>query len=285
VEIASTGRYHPVSARNDDGPATIAVTLGRATRWKDTMPGTTSHSLKAPAPDRHAVIVSHGQPSDPAPAETALADLAAQVAALMPGWTLHSATLAADGALDAALAQAGPAPLVYPLFMTDGWFTRTALPDRIGTPGARILPPLGVDPALPALADRWLHQLLADQGWQASDTCLIVAGHGSGRSSNSARDTTAFAEALTARLPFGQMRLGFIEEPPYLGDVVFDTGAQAICLPFFAAAGGHVIDDIPEALDLAEFPGLRLDPVGTQADIPALIADALRQHAQQGAVT
>ncbi|TDK51565.1 cobalamin biosynthesis protein CbiX, partial [Antarcticimicrobium luteum] len=52
-----------------------------------------------------ALIVAHGQPSDPAPAEAALATLAARVQAHMPGRALGAATLAAPGALAAALAR------------------------------------------------------------------------------------------------------------------------------------------------------------------------------------
>ena len=135
--------------------------------------------------------------------------------------------------------------------------------------------PLGVDPALPALACRWLTAELASRDWSASDTCLVIASHGSGRSRNSARDTERFSNALGEQMSFAEIRTGYIEEPPYLGDLVFETGPQAICLPFFAAGGGHVQQDIPEALDLASFDGLRLYPIGTHPEIPTLIARAL----------
>ncbi|MFD3191492.1 CbiX/SirB N-terminal domain-containing protein [Sedimentitalea sp. HM32M-2] len=246
------------------------------------MSGTRSPFRRAQAINRRAVIVSHGQPSEPGPPEAALADLTEQVAALMPGWTLDSATLAAPGALAAAVERAGPKPLIYPLFMTDGWFTRTTLPDRLGDTGGPILAPLGTDPALPDLARDWLAVELRQRGWTMAETCLIVASHGSGKSRNSARDTERFVAALAERTGFAEIRTGYIEEPPFLGDVVFDTGDLAICLPFFAAGGGHVVEDIPEALDLAEFPGLRLPPIGTHAGVPALIAAALQAAAQSG---
>ena len=52
---------------------------------------------------KQALIISHGQPSDPDPAEAALALLAAKVAALLPDWRVDSATMAKTGALDAAV--------------------------------------------------------------------------------------------------------------------------------------------------------------------------------------
>jgi sirohydrochlorin ferrochelatase len=248
------------------------------------MSGTKSPFPKEPATKRQAIIVSHGQPSDPDPAEVELATLAMDVARLMPDWHVQSATLAKENALETALEQAGSAPLIYPLFMTHGWFTQTTLPKRVTSPDAKILAPLGVDQSLPALAERWLLAELKAQGWNAGDTCLIVAAHGSGRSENSSRDTRSFSNALSARLPFGEIRVGFIEEPPYLTDVVFDAGDKSICLPFFAAIRGHVTDDIPEALDGAEFAGLRLDPIGTHPDIPALIASELAAQFEHRAI-
>ncbi len=243
------------------------------------MSGTRSHSPKAQATD--VIVVSHGQPSDPAPAEADLAELTARVGDHLPDWRLHSATLADKGALDRALEGCDAQPLIYPLFMTDGWFTQTLLPKRVGARAARILPPLGADPALAGLARDLLRETLDAQDWKAADTCLIIAAHGSGRSENSARATRTFADALGNLMTFGDVRLGFIEEPPYLGDVVFDTGAKTICLPFFAASGGHVTDDIPEALDLADFPGPRLAPIGTHPGVPALIAAALQLAANE----
>ena len=49
---------------------------------------------------RHALILAHGQPSDPRTAGAALEALAARVQALLPGWAVGAATLAEDGALE-----------------------------------------------------------------------------------------------------------------------------------------------------------------------------------------
>jgi sirohydrochlorin ferrochelatase len=227
-----------------------------------------------------AIIVSHGQPSDPDPAQTDLGRFAARVAAAQPGWHVSAATLAKDGALDAALDAAGPRPLIYPFFMTEGWFTGDNLRGRLSNaPEARILRPLGVSPDLPGLAADLLRDVLATRGWRPGDTQLFIAGHGSGRSPNSAGDTRAFAEALARHLTFAKIRVGFVEEAPFLADQAAGLGAQAICLPFFARILGHVIDDIPEALDAAGFEGVRLDPIGCAPRVPRLVADALAREA------
>lgn len=222
-----------------------------------------------------AIIVSHGQPSDPDPAEATLAALAAEVARALPDWRITSATLAKPGALEAALTASGPHPLVYPLFMTAGWFTGDELRKRLRDRQADILPPLGLDPGLPEMVAEMLRATLAREGWQPGETRLFIAAHGSGRSRNSARDTQAFASALLQLIAFAEIRVGFVEEAPYLADVALDLGPKAICLPFFAASGGHVMDDIPEALDAAEYKGVALAPIGCAPEVTTLVARAL----------
>jgi len=232
-----------------------------------------------------AIIVAHGQPSEPGPPEATLAEFASHVAQTLPGWQVTSATLANPGALDAALADSPENPLIYPMFMSQGWFTQTHLINRLGDHAARVALPFGVDPGLPDMADALLRGVLAEQGWRAEDTQLFLAGHGSGRSPNAARDTYAFAEALADRIQFSEQRVGFVEQPPHLEDAAAGLSAQSICLPFFAAKLGHVIDDIPEALNSTGFAGIRLDPVGCAPMAPALVSAALlRANQDQSAV-
>ena len=236
-----------------------------------------------PDPDHDspaALIVAHGQPSDPAPAEAAVQRLAAGVGAALPGWRVRAATLAAPGALALAAREFGTeTPLIYPFFMADGWFTRTNLPRRLSETGlgtARILDPFGNDPAVLALVVTRLSEALHDAGWQAGDTTAILAAHGARRGAGSALATVHVADAVRAAHRFFDLRLGFIDEPPTIADTAWGAGAQALCLPLFVAHGGHVSQDLPRALDEADFRGRLLPPIGTDDRVPGLIADALR---------
>lgn len=175
----------------------------------------------------------------------------------------------------------GPAPLIYPMFMTDGWFVQSALPRRLGQGGHSILPPLGVDPRLPALVAQVLRGHMRDRQWDAAATTLLVAAHGSGRSEAPKRDTETFVQALMRQLPFANALTGYVEQDPRLADAARAATGQALCLPFFAALGGHVEDDIPAALNAAGFAGACLAPVGTFRGIPGLIADCARNTAEQ----
>lgn len=229
---------------------------------------------------RSAIIVSHGQPSDPLPAEAELAALTGKVASQLHGWQVTSATLANPGALENALSRVGPAPMIYPLFMTDGWFVRSALPKRIGEAPAHILPPLGGEPDLPELVARHLETVLRERDWAARDTKLLVASHGSGRSTRSKQATEAFVDALAAITSFDAIHTGYIEETPYFGELTAKSAGQVLCLPFFAAYGGHVKEDITDALNAAEIEDALLDPIGTLDAIPAFITVSLERAAR-----
>lgn len=235
-----------------------------------------------------AVIVAHGQPGDPDPQQAAIEALAARVAALLPGApeevTIRGATLAKEGALGAALAGLA-APLVYPFFMAEGYFTRRVLPARLSEIGAEIgaelgaqtarqLPPFGTDPGLPALMLRAAQEGAKAAGIAPGAATLVLAVHGSQVSATSKDSGLAMADHLRRNAGFAAVTVGLIEEPPFLSDVARLPG-PAICLPFFALRAGHVVADIPEALARAGFPGLLLPAIGEHPGVPALIAQAL----------
>ena len=223
---------------------------------------------------RPAIIVAHGQPSDPGPQQAAIEALAAQVARLS-GRQVIGATLASPGALAGAVAEAPGAP-VYPMFMAAGWFTGTELPRRLaaaGGEGARVLAPFGLDPALPGLCREKVAGAAAAEGWPPHETTLLLIAHGS----RGARASARGAEAMAARLrpAFARVATGFIEEAPFLADAARQLGPRAVALPFFATQAGHVTDDIPQALAQAGFAGPCLPPIGLAPEVPAMIAAAL----------
>lgn len=250
-----------------------------------------------------ALIVAHGQPSDPAPAEAALADLAARVATHLPGWQVASATLAAPEALTRAVAEAGlSGGVVYPMFMADGWFTRQHLPDRLfaacgaglfgggscgndgcgrevtidgartGTGCARwqVVAPFGLDRKVQDLALRVLHEAGVPPGGE-----VLVAAHGSSRSRAPSDVARSVAARLATGLQLSRCEAAFIDQQPRLAEVA-GFGPDARCLPFFAAEGEHVTEDLPQALAEAGFVGRVLPPLGRDPRVPGLIAAALR---------
>ena len=226
-----------------------------------------------------ALIVAHGQPSDPGPAAAEIAFLAAKVQSLMPGWRIRAATLAETGALAAAIAEAGPVGLVYPLFMAGGWFTKTALPERLaeaGGPEWRVLAPFGTDPSVQALAVTMAREAAARMGRPPADVPVLLAAHGSFRSPAPAAVAEDVA-ALLRQAGFARVQAAYIDQSPRIADTAADYPAGSLVLPFFAAKGGHVTDDLPQALDAAGFAGAVLPPLGLDPRVPGLIRAALRR--------
>ena len=221
------------------------------------------------------VIVAHGSPSDPAPQQAAVTALAARVAALLPGWRIRCATLASPGALAEAL-EGLETPAIYPFFMAEGWFTRRELPRRLAELGhqGKQLRPFGLDPDLPDLIARIVIGAAEEAGIEPDSSDLILAAHGSAVARRSKDSAYAMAETLRRRTLFWRVRVGLIEEPPYLRDIA-ETACVGLCLPFFALRAGHVTGDIPEALSAAGFRGPLLAAVGEHPASASLIAAAI----------
>ena len=213
----------------------------------------------------HALILAHGQPSDPRPSGAALEALAARVEALMPGWSVAAATLAEEGAIAQAVA-GRPGGVVFPMFMAGGWFTRVQIPKKLGEAGAvgwTVLEPFGCDVAVHDLCVALVREAGADE--------VILAAHGSFKSS-APSDIAVHVAGRIAAETGAAVTAGFIDQEPQLASL---TGNGGVCLPFFAAEGGHVSDDIPAALAEARFSGRSLPPVGLDARVPGIIAAAI----------
>ena len=214
---------------------------------------------------KHAVIVAHGQPSDPRPAGAALEALAARVEALLPSWSVGAATLSEEGAVARAVA-GRPGGMVFPMFMAGGWFTRVQIPKRLAEAGAAgwtVLEPFGCDPTV--------HDLCVTLVREAEAGDVILAAHGSFKSP-APSDIALHVAGRIAAETGASVVAGFIDQEPQLSSL---TGRGGVCLPFFAAEGGHVSDDIPAALAEAGFQGRILPPVGLDARVPGIIAAAI----------
>lgn len=226
---------------------------------------------------QRALIVAHGQPSDTGPAEDKLALLAQSVASHLPGWEVQSATLAARKRFQQVARNIPTDTRIFPLFMAEGWFVKSELPKRLGDVQAEILPAFGINPRLPDLAADAISDAARVENWSLDQVDLVLAAHGSGRSRNPAQVTHAFADALRQRLPQITVHTGFVEEPPSIEQQARKAGPKALCLPFFAASGGHALDDVPDGLATAGFAGRLMPVLGELPAVPDLIAEAIRQ--------
>jgi sirohydrochlorin ferrochelatase len=242
----------------------------------------------APATEHSALIVAHGSPSELRGQEAAMRSLAGTVRSMLPaGWAVRGATLAAAGSLEGALGALpkGARILVHPHFMADGWFATEELPRRLRQAGAgdfAILPAFGLDPGVPRLCLARSREAAVAEGIAPGAAALVLAAHGSPSDPRPAAVAREVARFLAASGAFRDVVAGFVDEEPYLADAA-RLAAPALCLPFFAARAGHVEADLPRALSEAAFPGPMLEPIGTDPEVPAIIAAALVRAAARRA--
>lgn len=231
------------------------------------------------------LLVGHGSERHPIAAET----LAAHADALR--------TLGGFAAVRHAMLAGGPDPaeqfdalpteriVVLPFFMSDGYFVRQALPERLRLkdPARRaralVSSPVGTSAHLSGLLADTAEQTAADSGWETEETELVVVGHGSSNDPASRRAT----EWQAARMPasFVRVRTAFLEEPPLLDALVGDLTEAAVILGFFAADAGHAAEDVPRALSHAPVATAYSGAIGAHPAMPdillALVDDALSE--------
>jgi sirohydrochlorin ferrochelatase len=217
------------------------------------------------------------------PPERALAELASEINALWPDGQLRAATLAAPGTLEAALEDLPAGAAIYPLFMAKGWFVKSALAKRLEGRDVRVLEPFGLDATLPSLAATAVRAEADRQGWTMADTHILLAAHGSARGNAAAQSAEDFATRLAPDLDGAGVQCGFVEQAPFLPDMVPELPSRTICLPFFAMEGDHVRDDVTAGLRAAGFDGPILPALGRMTGVPALIAAALADATAQTA--
>lgn len=231
------------------------------------------------------IIVAHGSPSVPVPLDLWVKVLALKVGVRAPHFDVRGATLGMPKSLETELARApaGEPIVLYPFFMSDGWFTKVEMMRRAKAATASPLVSLsafGLDPGVAGLCVRTVVDELGRRGERPDRSALVLAAHGSMKNPASANAARDIQSQIVAARAFGEVRLGFVEEPPTITEAAVGlTGRPSVCLPLFATRGGHVTGDIPDQLAEARFTGSILQPIGERPDVDAIIAGAITRHA------
>ncbi|HXK53069.1 MAG TPA: CbiX/SirB N-terminal domain-containing protein [Hyphomicrobiales bacterium] len=155
---------------------------------------------------------------------------------------------------EAAARLSGTRMTVYPLFMSDGYYVRRAIPERLaasghaGTGAPSILPPLGLDPGLVPLGEEIALEAVAAAGLESAGTHLLAVAHGSSKSGESAACARSVAAQIEARGQFASVSVAFLEEHPFLEAALKTQPGPAALLGLFAGDGLHAAEDLPGAL-------------------------------------
>lgn len=195
---------------------------------------------------------------------------------------VSAGTLRSDPDFDEALATGASSGagriLVYPFFMSDGYFVRRVLAERITDAGVKVpvdvLGPLGCDPDLCALLLERAGASAAQAQFAPEATRLLVVGHGSKFGRESAEATEAMAEMVRGAGPFAYVETAFLEEPPMVTDALAGDQRQTVVAGFFSGDGMHAHDDVPAAIKETGANAVYTGAIGAHPRVPDLIMSA-----------
>lgn len=168
---------------------------------------------------------------------------------------------------------------VYPMFMSDGYFTSKVLTQRLDfleiPIDVHIFPPLGSDPRLPELMLSLALRTARDNQWHPSATRLLVVGHGSKIGPASADATRAVAHVIAKGGQFRIVECTFLEEPEFLEDALSRQGEEpSVLVGFFAGDGLHSAEDVPAAIRESGAQAVYAGSIGKAEDLRDLILEA-----------
>ncbi len=142
--------------------------------------------------------------------------------------------------------------LIYPLFMSDGYFVNTVLKVRVAKLDlpfpVTTLPPVGLSADLPDLLHRRSLEIAGEANFKPKQSRLLLVGHGSKIGHASSKVTEKVARQLAAYDVFAQVQTAYLEELPLLHNQLAADRKQTVVVGFFASDGLHAYDDVPAAI-------------------------------------
>jgi sirohydrochlorin cobaltochelatase len=179
--------------------------------------------------------------------------------------------------------------IVYPLFLSDGYFTRTRLPEmlnealRADRPRTiRMLPPIGLDPAVVPLLIEKLVSTAESRCWAPWQVSVIFLAHGSTKDPASRTAAERIATSVALRGTFRTTRVALLEEPPALRQATSGLAGPIIVFGLFAGEGMHGTGDAPRLVQElgrpdAVFAGTLAELEGVADLVAAAVARAIQQ--------
>jgi sirohydrochlorin cobaltochelatase len=185
-------------------------------------------------------------------------------------------------AIDALTSLSARIVHVVPFFMEDGWFVRQGVPAALrGVERTlRFHPPVGIHPDIAVLAAARVGRACRSP----TGLSVLLVGHGSARSPGGRLALHRHAERLAGTGRFARACAAFLEEPPFVADILEEWRADPVAvLGFFAGEGGHVRDDLGQLLRTERAQrggaGAALIDLGLIADDPGMPDIILQQVA------
>ncbi len=230
-------------------------------------------------PETGLVIVAHGERTAAA-ANRALLAHATRVAERWPHIFVRAAVLYGEPSLRRACRAAAERGvrtlLVYPFFITDG--VGQMLAKHLGELARceiSLMPPFGFDPALPTLLLKASLSAAGAAGFLPGGARLLIVAHGR----RPAREPAAVIARMTADLRsrdiFASVESAFLEQHPFLRDVLKSRAHPTVVAGCFAGEGLHACVDVPAAVEKAGKDALYTGPIGAHPKVADLIIHAV----------
>ena len=176
--------------------------------------------------------------------------------------------------------------VVYPLFLSDGYFTRVALPRLVeqakqheATRAISILPPLGLEPALAGVIADEAAAAAHSRTNLSAQASIVLLAHGSKTDQASRMAAEQLADWVRQRQCFCDTRIALLEEAPFLAEATEGMSGPIIVVGLFAGEGMHGVDDAKRLVAaLKRDDVILIGPVGTFAGIETVIVSAVTRH-------
>jgi sirohydrochlorin cobaltochelatase len=165
--------------------------------------------------------------------------------------------------------------VVYPLFMSDGYFTRVRLAqllDDTRDSGVRrsveVLAPLGTDPRLAHVVTEAAERGALRRGFRAGGASLLLVAHGSTKEPASRVAAIRLIETIHGRGKFADVGCAFLEEAPSIAAAIGCMKPPVIAIGLFAGEGLHGARDVPRLL--AATGGADIEFLGNVGSLPGI---------------
>ncbi len=227
------------------------------------------------------VLAAHGSQAE-SNSNQPVFDLAAQIASQQIFSEVTPAFLHGDPHIDRVLdcLPIGDV-IVIPVMTSQGYFSRTVVPERLAQNGSHdlhrvlITPVLGTHPRISELVSDRITSAMESFALTDGDAIVVLVGHGTSRNPDSSKTTYELATRIREHLPDINLQVGFLDQEPMLDEVVSRiTAPNRLVIPFLISRGPHATVDVPAAFGLPtggqiEFPLSMAGPHGiTVCDLP-----------------
>lgn len=175
--------------------------------------------------------------------------------------------------------------LIVPYMMSDGFLAKQMInKTKHAIEAAGIARPVfgsasvGTHPTIAELVLKVAADAVKAGDKKPADLSLVMVAHGSKNAPQSRLAAETHLQTVQERGNFRAASLAFIEEAPFVADVLRMVDGPAVVVGLFAAPGGHAIVDIAKALaKVARNDLINAGPIGMDQDMHKLISLRARE--------